>query len=356
MPGVEGFSPQGMLHEGWSAEVEDYAIVCGWTLGGKALLVGDVAGGLYLFEGKSGSPLWQKKEVHKGGLLALSIHPDGDIFATSGQDGRVLIWNSEEGESTKVIELGDGWVEHLRWSPDGRFLAVAFSRRVHVYGIDGHEHWKSGEHPSTVSSIAWSKSNELATACYGRVTFFDVVADKVNQKLEWKGSLVSMVLSPNGDVVVCGSQDNSVHFWRRSTDQDSEMTGYPGKPSQLAFDQSGTVLATGGSDVVTVWSFEGNGPEGTVPGQLALHAESISSLAFSNQGMLLASGARDGSVLVWFLKSNGDGDPLGGAFAGELVSAIAWRPDDCALAAVNSKGDINVWNFKMRTKSSPKGF
>ena len=134
------------------------------------------------------------------------------------------------------------------------------------------------------------------------------------------------------------------------------MTGYPGKPSQLAFDQSGTVLATGGSDVVTVWSFEGNGPEGTVPGQLSLHAESISSLAFSNQGMLLASGARDGSVLVWFLKSNGDGDPLGGAFAGELVSAIAWRPDDCALAAVNSKGVINVWNFRMRTKTSAKGF
>ena len=46
MSGIEGFPPQGMLHEGWSAEVEDYAIVCGWTLGGKALLVGDVAGGL----------------------------------------------------------------------------------------------------------------------------------------------------------------------------------------------------------------------------------------------------------------------------------------------------------------------
>ena len=94
MPGVEGFPPQGMLHEGWSAEVEDYVMVCGWILGGKALLVGDVAGGLYLFEGKSGTPLWQKKEVHKGGLLALSIHPDGDIFATSGQDGRCLLYTS----------------------------------------------------------------------------------------------------------------------------------------------------------------------------------------------------------------------------------------------------------------------
>jgi hypothetical protein len=48
--------------------------------------------------------------------------------------------------------------------------------------------------------------------------------------------------------------------------------------------------------------------------------------------------------------------PVGGAFAGELVSQIAWRPDDCALAAVNATGGITVWDFKMRTKKSPKGF
>ena len=65
--------------------------------------------------------------------------------------------------------------------------------------------------------------------------------------------------------------------------------------------------------------------------------------------MLLASGSRDGSVFAWFLQENGQGDPVGGAFAGELVSQIAWRPDDGALAAVNAKGGITVWDFKMRT-------
>ena len=53
MPGLEEFSPKGMLHKGWSAQVDDYAIVCGWALKGKAFLVGDVAGGLYSFEGLS---------------------------------------------------------------------------------------------------------------------------------------------------------------------------------------------------------------------------------------------------------------------------------------------------------------
>ena len=43
MPDIEPFSPKGMFHEGWSAEVDDYAIVCGWALGGKLFIVGDVA-------------------------------------------------------------------------------------------------------------------------------------------------------------------------------------------------------------------------------------------------------------------------------------------------------------------------
>tara|TARA_Y100001968_G_scaffold309723_1_gene329836 strand:- start:742 stop:1821 length:1080 start_codon:yes stop_codon:yes gene_type:complete len=346
----------GMLHESWSAQVDDYAIICGWALGGNSFLVGDAAGGLHAFEGKSGVRLWKKNKVHECGLLSMAIHPEGNIFASSGQDGRVKIWKAEEGESLKVLELGKGWIEHLKWSPDGSFLAVIFSRYVYVLDANGKECWRSNEHPSTVSAVSWSKSNELATACYGRVTFFDIIRDKINQKLEWQGSLVSMVLSPDGDIVACGSQDNSVHFWRRSTKQDSEMTGYPGKPSHLAFDQTGTVLATGGSEVVTVWSFLGNGPEGTVPGQLDLHAEPISSLGFSHQGMLLASSARDGSVLVWSIQKDGKGDPLGGAFSGGRVESIAWRPDDCALAAVNSNGGINVWDFKIRTKRTPQGF
>ena len=356
MSGIEAFSPKGMLHEGWSAQVDDYAIVCGWALKGQTFVVGDVAGGLYAFEGKSGKLIWQTKNTHEGGLLAMSIHPDVHVFATAGQDGNIIFWESKEGKQTKNLKLGKGWVEHIKWSTNGKFLAGVFTKYVYVFDEKGQEQWRSEEHPSTVSAIEWSNSNELATACYGRVTFFDVVRDKVNQKLEWRGSLVSMVLSPDGDIVACGSQDNSVHFWRRSTDQDSEMTGYPGKPSQLAFDRTGTVLATGGSDRVTVWSFDGDGPEGSVPGELMLHTEPISCLAFSNRGMLLASGARDGSVFSWFLQNDGQGDPVGGAFAGDLVSQIAWRPDDSAIAAINANGGITVWEFKVRTKMTPQGF
>ena len=341
-------SPKGVLRRGWSAEVGDYAIAGGWSLRGEALTVGDAAGGVYAFDGKSGATAWARQGVHEGGVLAAAIHPGGTAFATAGQDSRVLIWSVAEGQVSRAIDVGSGWVENVAWSPDGQWLAASCARQVRAYGADGAEVWRSDDHPSTVSAIAWSSAGELATACYGRVTFFDASTGEPRQKLEWQGSLVSMVLSPNGDIVACGSQDNSVHFWRRSTEQDSMMSGYPAKPSALAFDDTGTLLATGGGEDVTVWSFEGRGPEGTRPGVLELHDQPVTTLSFAPGAMRLASGARDGGVVVWSLGRDGQGDPTGVALVADVVGDLYWRPDGRALAALDAQGGATVWRVSNR--------
>ncbi len=343
MPELSVDNPTGILRRGWSAAVGDYAIAGGWTLRGEALVVADVAGGIYAFDGKSGATAWARQGAHDGGVLAMAIHPSGTAFATAGQDGRVLIWDVAEGQVKQAIDVGSGWVENVAWSPDGQWLAASCSRQVRAYGADGGEVWRSDDHPSTVSAIAWSRAGELATACYCRVAFFDVSTGELRQKLEWQGSLVSMVLSPNGDIVACGSQDNSVHFWRRSTAQDSMMSGYPAKPSALAFDDTGTLLATGGGEAVTVWSFKGRGPEGTRPGVLEHHAQVVTTLAFARREMRLASGGRDGSVVVWLLQKNGKGRRIGAAVLADIGAGLYWRPDGGALAALDARGGVTVW-------------
>ena len=343
MPDVSIDRPQGVLRRGWSAAVGDYAIAGGWTRGGAALVVCDTAGGVYALDGKSGASAWARQAAHDGGVLAMAIHPSGTAFATAGQDGRALVWDVAEGQVRQTIDVGSGWVENVAWSPDGQWLAASCSRQVHAYDEDGGEVWRSDDHPSTVSAIAWSSAGELATACYGRVTFFDASRGEPCQKLEWKGSLVSMALSPDGDIVACGSQDKSVHFWRRSTEQDSMMSGYPGKPSALAFDARGTLLATGGGEAVTVWSFHGGGPEGTRPGVLELHVQPITTLAFARRGMRLASAARDGAVVVWSLQEDGTGGPIGAAVLAGFGTELCWRPDGRALAALDARGGVTVW-------------
>ena len=311
-------------------------------------MVGDAAGGVYAFDGKSGATAWERRGVHEGGVLAVAIHPSGTAFATAGQDSRVLIWSAAEGQVSRAIDVGSGWVENVAWSPDGQWLAASCSRQVRAYGADGAEVWRSDDHPSTVSAIAWSSAEELATACYGRVTFFDAPTGELRQKLEWQGSLVSMALSPDGDIVACGSQDNSVHFWRRSTEEDSMMSGYPAKPSALAFDDTGTLLATGGGEAVTVWSFQGRGPEGTRPGVLEFHVQPVTTLSFAPGAMRLASGGRDGVVVVWSLQRDGEGDPTGVALVADVVGGLYWRPDGRALAALDAQGGATVWRVSNR--------
>ena len=308
-------------------------------------MVGDAAGGVYAFDGKSGAAIWERRGVHEGGVLAVAIHPSGTAFATAGQDSRVLLWSAADGKVSRAIDVGGGWVENVAWSPAGQWLAASCSRQVRAYGADGAEVWRSDDHPSTVSAIAWSSVGELATACYGRVTFFAAPTGELRQKLEWQGSLVSMVLSSDGDIVACGSQDNSVHFWRRSTEEDSMMSGYPAKPSALAFDDTGTLLATGGGEAVTVWSFEGSGPEGTRPGVLELHVQPVTTLTFARRAMRLASGARDGAVVVWSLQKDGEGDPIGDAVVAGAVAGLYWRPDGRALAALDARGGVTVWRI-----------
>ena len=121
------------------------------------------------------------------------------------------------------------------------------------------------------------------------------------------------------------------------------MSGYPAKPSALAFDDTDTLLATGGGEAVTVWSFQGSGPEGTRPGVLELHVQPVTTLAFARRAMRLASGGRDGAVVVWSLQRDGEGDPIGAAVVAGVVAELYWRPDGRALAALDARGGVTVW-------------
>lgn len=124
------------------------------------------------------------------------------------------------------------------------------------------------------------------------------------------------------------------------------MSGYPGKPSALAFDGAGTLLATGGAESVTVWSFHNGGPEGTHPGVLKLHVKPVTTLAFARRGMRLASGGRDGGVVVWSMKQDGQGGAVGAALVTGVLSQLYWRPDGQALAAIDGDGGVTVWRTK----------
>ena len=331
------------FYVGWRSLINDYAISGGWTFDGNFFVVTDSLGGVYVFDGVSGKTIWSKINAHELGGLVVAMHPTENKFVTTGQDGKIFIWETYKNNAQLISDLGNNWVENAAWSLDGNLLAVSCSRKVYVFSQDGEQIWTSADHISTVSKLVWSTNNEVVTSCYGRVSFFEGVTGALKQKLEWQGSLVSMVLSPNGEIVVCGSQDNTVHFWRRSTEKDSMMSGYPMKPSNLAFDKSGILLATGGSEDITVWNFGGDGPEGSTPLSLKFHKKPITSLAFANHSMNLASGSRDGGLVIWGLSTDEKEGGMCDTHVADSISNLYWHPKDQAIAALDKQGGVTIF-------------
>lgn len=333
----------GDLRRLWTAAVDDYATAQAWDPRFERVFVGDAQGHVFAFERRGGEAAWTIRDPRAGGVAALAHHPQKPWLAIGDAAGGLRLWDTREGRLLGHWTMPESWLSGLAWSPDGSALAVASGRMLRTLEPDGTTRWSSTPHPSTVTAFAWASSEELVTTCYGQAAIWSIQSVDATETFAWRGSLVSLALAPRASIVACGSQDRSVHFWRRATREDSAMSGYATKPTALAFDARGELLATSGDDSVTVWSFAEGGPEGTTPGILSLHSAPVTSLAFSRRDRRLVSGARDGSIAVWALNRRGEGDCLGAAAIDAPVESVAWSKDDRFVSVIDGGGGVHLY-------------
>ncbi|GAB4212912.1 MAG: hypothetical protein OHK0013_36210 [Sandaracinaceae bacterium] len=284
----------------------------------------------------------RRTEVHTGGALSLAAHASRPRIATGGMDGRVAFLDATSGalEREQMLAPG-GWIEHLLWWEDT--LVAAHGRTVSLIAPDGSTR-RLGPHASTVAGLSLGRGARgepaLAVARFGGLDVHPLGRDEPPRTLAWSSSLVSVAWSPDGRFVAAGCQDNALHFWRMPSGDDSMMGGYPGKPKVIAWSPASDALATAGAEDVVVWSFRGAGPEGTTPLELRAHARSVTALAWSPDGRLLASGARDGDCCVH--DGRREGPPLVRLELGGTVAALAFSGDGRWLAAASSEGLLRL--------------
>lgn len=336
MPAVGQPAARTALPEAWRLVLDDYLVGAAWSHDGDRCAVGGGSGAVQVF-GADGARQW-RIDAHRHGLAGLAWQPGGALLATAGQDGCARLWRVGQTEPVATLPGSAGWVEHLAWSPDGRTLATASGKVVRLWRPDGSPLRETPAHASTVAGMHWSrKGDQLAVIAYGAVRIWDVAKGQLARELPWKGSLVSVAWSPDGKVIACGSQDCTVHFWRLASGRDSEMSGYPLKPSALAFDATSTLLATSGDATAMLWDF-GRGPEGSRPIELARHELPIRALAFAPRRCALLTGAQDMGVILW--EPRRTTKPVAFAFLEGEVTALAWRGDQSLALAADSAGHL----------------
>jgi WD40 repeat protein len=308
-------------------------VVAAHFLGDTAVFVlGEEA---LLFVGKDGAE--RPVPVHGGAILAVAS--DGERIITGGDDGKVVATDAQGASTVHATDQKRRWIDQVAVGPGG---AVAWSAGKQAYALAGKGPERVLELPSTVGGLSFApKGVRLAIAHYNGVTLWFPNAQSPPEKLEWKGSHLSALMSPDGKFLVTSMQEPTLHGWRLVDGKDMRMSGYGARVRSLDWSIGGKWLATSGSTQLILWPFQGKeGPMGKTPRILAPTEAQAEVVACHPKQEVVAVGYSDGLVLL--VRIDDGAEVLARKPVGAPVSALAWSPTGSMLAVGTEDGDAGV--------------
>ena len=275
--------------------------------------------------------------VHGGGILCAVS--DGTRIVMGGDDGKLVALSAKGEVALVATDPKRRWIDNTAIHPEG---AVAWSAGKTAFVRSGKGEEKSFDAPSTVGGLAFApKGLRLAVAHYNGVTlWFPNMAAKP-EYLEWAGSHLGVVFSPDNKFLVTTMHEPALHGWRLADNRHMRMTGYPGRVRSMSWSAGGKSLATSGADAVIMWPFASkDGPMGKEPAMLAPLQARVSMVACHPKQDILAAGYSDGTVLM--VRLNDGAEILVRRNGSAAVSALAWNSQGTLLAFAAEDGNAGL--------------
>jgi WD40 repeat protein len=272
--------------------------------------------------------------VHGGGILCVAS--DGVRLVMGGDDGKLVALDKKGEVALLAADPKRRWIDNVALHPDG---AVAWSAGKTAFVRSGKAEEKSFEVPSTVGGVAFApKGLRLAIAHYNGVTLWFPNMAANAEVLEWAGSHLGVVFSPDNKFLVTAMHEPALHGWRLADHRHMRMTGYPGRVRSLSWSAGGKALATSGADSVIMWPFASkDGPMGKEPAMFAPLQARVSMVACHPKQDILAVGYGDGTILM--VRMTDGAEILVRRNGSAAVSALAWNPKGTLLAFAAEDGD-----------------
>jgi WD40 repeat protein len=275
--------------------------------------------------------------VHSGGILCAAS--DGGRIVMGGDDGKLIALDAKGEVALLATDPKRRWIDNTALHPDG---AVAWSAGKTALVRSGKGEEKTFDAPSTVGGLAFApKGLRLAVAHYNGVSlWFPNMAAKPDY-LEWAGSHLGVVFSPDNKFLVSTMHEPALHGWRLADNRHMRMTGYPGRVRSMSWSAGGKALATSGADAVIMWPFAGkDGPMGKEPAMLAPLQARVSTVACHPKQDILAAGYSDGTILM--VRLTDGAEILVRRNGAAPVSALAWNSKGTLLAFAAEDGDAGL--------------
>ncbi len=263
------------------------------------------------------------------GLTDCACAPDGKTLAVVSRLGSLSLWDTVTGKEVRRIEApvegkpaypgqkGER-LSTVAFSPDGRSLATGswegtvclwnartgqrmrclkcespFVEAV-AFSADGRFVFAATRTPEGTDVRAWDVSRgeelpQLTAAMNARMLRID--ADRLNYS-----NRARLALSADGRMLAL-NREKTISVWETATGQERlRLQGHTQPTLAVAFSPDGRLLASAARDgTLRLWDLA----TGTERKQLAGHRGNVNALVFSPDGKWLYSGGEDTSVLVW---------------------------------------------------------
>ncbi len=262
---------------------------------------------LYLWDTASGAVLLKFHPGKEAKIPSAALSPDGKLVALGGVT--LQLHQTATGKELRRLGGADADVYALAFSPDGKLLASA--------------PWGKRDAPVRLWDVATGKEVRRCVGHKGRW-----IADLAFSP---DGRTLAGVMPTEGSFLVGEGGHTEAALWEVATGKLRRKFRTPliGGCSGAFTPDGKTLVMGGGGFPASVFRLDV--ATGREVGPIPAHRRLVSSLSFSPDGKLLASGSRDGTVRLWEAAT---GKPLRCLrHEQDSIEGVAFTPDGRAVAS-----------------------
>ena len=209
----------------------------------------------------TGKELKNTLKGHLGLAWGVAFGP-GRLVASAGGElnrpGMLLLHDLDGGPPLRRLEVAEGGLRDVVFSPDGRWVAA------------------------TASNVYF-------------VRIWDVATGKELHTLQTDEGCSGLAVSPDGSSLAAGDGIN-IRVWDTQGMERAVLHGHTGFVLKVVFSPDGRRLASTSEDrTLKIWDW----PSGQEIIILRGHTDIVSALAFSPDGKRIASAGQDGTIKIW---------------------------------------------------------